>query len=132
MSKKKRFLKKDLDVYKEKLFALRDELYAQVKDLSENTLMKSQREMSGDISGHMIHLADMAGDHYEREFNLGIMSNEREQIQKIDEALRRIDNDDYGTCQLCQKPITKSRLNAIPHARYCKKCQEKLESEGKL
>ncbi len=91
--------------------------------------MKSQKEMSGDLSAHTLHMADMAGDHYEREFNLGIMSSEREQIQEIDDALRRIDEDSYGICKMCEKPIGKIRLNAIPQARYCKKCQEKLENE---
>lgn len=129
MAKKKRFLKKDLDGYKEKLYALRDELYSQIKDMSENNLMKSQKDISGDLSGHTLHMADVAGDHYEREFNLGLMSNEKEQVHLIDEALRRIDDNTYGICQKCDKDIPKQRLDAVPHALYCLKCQKKLEEE---
>lgn len=116
-------------MYKGKLFALRDELFSQVKDLSENNLMRSQKDMSGDISGHSLHMADVAGDFYEREFNLGLMSNEKRTIFEIDAALKRIEDKSYGTCSMCEEPIAKIRLNAIPYARYCKKCQEKLEKE---
>ena len=129
MKKKKRFLKKDLDKYKDKLFVLRDEISAQIKDLSEDTLMKSQKEMSGDISGYGIHMADVASDNYERDFNLGLVSNERKILREIDDALKRVGDKDYGSCLECGCDIAKTRLNAIPYARNCKKCQEKIEQE---
>jgi len=39
--------------------------------------MTSQKDMSGDISGYGLHLADVATDNYERDFNLSLVSNER-------------------------------------------------------
>ncbi|MBN2483290.1 MAG: TraR/DksA C4-type zinc finger protein [Candidatus Omnitrophica bacterium] len=132
MKKKKRFLKKDLDIYKEKLLNLRDEMYAQIKDLSEDTLMKSQKEMSGDISGYGIHMADVASDNYERDFNLGLVSSERKILREIDDALKRVEEKDYGACLECGCEITKRRLNAIPYARHCKQCQEEIEQKDQM
>jgi len=84
------------------------------------------------MSGYGLHMADVASDNYERDFNLGIVSKERRIVMDIDAALKRIDEGTYGVCQMCGKPITKSRLKAIPYARYSKKCQEKMEKENKL
>ncbi|MCD6227945.1 MAG: TraR/DksA C4-type zinc finger protein [Candidatus Omnitrophica bacterium] len=131
-SKKQRFTKKELKVYQEKLFSLRDEIFSQMKDLSQDTLMKSQKDISGDISGYSIHMADVASDNYEREFNLGLVSNERKLLMEIDEALKRIEENNFGVCLYCNKPIAKKRLKAIPYARCCKKCQEKLEKEERV
>ena len=129
---KKRFAKKDLDNYKEKLFNLKDDVLEQIRDISEDTLMKSQKDMSGDISGYSIHIADVATDSYERDFNLGLVSSERKIIMAIDTALKRIEDKTYGVCEQCKKSITKSRLKAIPYAAYCIKCKEILEKENKV
>ncbi|MDD5069112.1 MAG: TraR/DksA C4-type zinc finger protein [Candidatus Omnitrophica bacterium] len=126
---KKKFPKKELNEYKEILLNLREDLMQQIRDISEDTLMKSQKEMSGDMSGYSLHLADMATDNYEREFNLGLVSNERKHLLEIEDALKRIEEDDYGFCHSCQKLISKIRLKAVPFSKYCKRCQEKLESE---
>jgi len=129
---KKKLLKKDLDFYKDKLFNLKDDILKQIRDISEDTLMKSQKDISGDISGYSIHLADVATDNYERDFNLSLVSNERKIIGAIDDALKRIEEKTYGICESCKKPIAKGRLNAIPYARCCRKCKEKLERESKV
>ena len=129
---KKRFTKKELDFYKEKLFNFKDDVLMQIRDISKDTLMKSQKEMSGDISGYGIHLADVATDNYERDFNLGLVSNERITVLDIDAALKRIEDKTYGICDSCKKSIAKNRLNAIPHAKYCRKCKEKVEKEEKV
>ena len=129
---KKRFNKPELKIYKDKLMVMRDDLIDRIKEMTEETLMKSQREMSGDISGYSLHLADMATDNYEREFNIGLVSSEREILFQIEEALKRIEEGTYGICQISGKPISKTRLNVIPYARYTKQAKEKLEKEGKL
>ncbi len=127
--KKQRFSKKDLNAYREQLLDLKDDLMKQIQEISEESLRKSQQEASGDISAYSLHLADRAGDSYERDFNLGLVSAERRTVMEIDEALKRIDDNEYGFCQMCKKPIAKRRLKAIPYARYGTKCQQKIEEE---
>ena len=64
---KKRFSKKELEEYREKLLNLKDDTLRQIREISEDTLMKSQKDMSGDISGYGLHMADVASDNYERD-----------------------------------------------------------------
>jgi DnaK suppressor protein len=49
----------------------------------------------------------------------------------IDQALLRIENDEYGPCQNCDEAINPKRLAAIPWARFCLNCQE-LQEKGLL
>ncbi len=127
---KKKLLKKDLKIYKEKLLNLREEISNRIKEISENTLMKSQKDISGDISGYSLHIADVATDNYDRDFNLGRVSEERAILFEIDEALKRIEEETFGVCKGCQKPIAKVRLNALPYVKFCRKCQEEIEKKG--
>jgi RNA polymerase-binding protein DksA len=126
---KRRFTKKELDIYKEKLLNLKDDIITQIKEISEDTLMKTQKDLSGDISSYTLHMADVATDNYERDFNLGLVSGERETLLEIDDALKRIEEKKYGICSMCQRPIGKKRLDAIPYAKYCRRCKEKMENE---
>ena len=51
-------------------------------------------------------------------------------MYEIEEALKRIEEGTYGICELTGKAIPKSRLNAIPWARYTVKAQAQLEKDG--
>jgi DnaK suppressor protein len=58
---------------------------------------------------------------------LAVSENESRQLVMINEALERIEDDEYGLCQNCEEEVNPKRLNAIPWARYCLKCQELVE-----
>lgn len=49
-----------------------------------------------------------------------------EKLRMVDEALDRIAAGDYGLCLGCDHPIPDKRLRAVPWARYCVECQERL------
>jgi RNA polymerase-binding protein DksA len=121
------FSKKDLKKFKHLLVALRGKTVDEIENITKDTLKTSQREASGDLSGYTLHMADVATDHYDREFSLGIASAEQKIIYQIDEALKRIEDASYGLCLTCEKPISKKRLKAVPFARYCIVCQQKEE-----
>ncbi|KXK02944.1 MAG: TraR/DksA family transcriptional regulator [Acidobacteria bacterium OLB17] len=70
---------------------------------------------------------DLAVRNYSKNVLLAVSENDSRQIALIDEALERLDNDEYGQCQNCQKAINAKRLAAIPWARYCLDCQSLLE-----
>jgi RNA polymerase-binding transcription factor DksA len=123
---------KELKEYKEKLINLKEEVMNKIREISEDTLMKSQKDISGDMSGYGLHIADVASDNYERDFSLGLVSDERKVLLEIEEALKRIEVKNYGICQVCEKAIAGIRLKSIPYVKCCKKCQEKMEKENKL
>ncbi len=129
MPKKKRLLKKDLNDYKKKLLKLREETAEEVRLIS-GELKESYSEASGDVSTHTSHPADEAAGSFDRDFSLNLASAEKTTLRLIDLALHKIEEDeDYGTCESCEKPIPKRRLNALPFVRYCMKCQEEIDAE---
>lgn len=70
---------------------------------------------------------DLAVRNYSKNVMLAVSENESRQLTLVDEALMRIDDNEYGICQNCEKPIHPKRLAAIPWARYCIDCQELVE-----
>lgn len=126
MKLKGKFSKKDLNYFKNLILKIKEEIIDGLKH-SEDTLKKSPREASGDISGYAFHMADLATDTYDREFSLDLASNERQLLYEIDEALKRIEDGTFGTCEVCKSTINKKRLKAIPYTHLCLKCQEAKE-----
>ena len=125
--KKKKFDKKTLNEFKKLLLERKEAITDEINHISSDTLKRSQKDASGDISGYSYHMADVATDNYDREFSLELAGNERKTLHEIDVALHRIDDGSFGICEGCSCLITKKRLKAVPHARSCIKCQEAKE-----
>lgn len=51
----------------------------------------------------------------------------RTEIEMIKQAIARIDNGEYGICQVCDEPISKERLEALPYSNMCIRCASKAE-----
>ena len=77
---KKKFSKSDLKDFKKIVLKKKEEILNDLKHISDDTLRKSQKEASGDISGYTYHMADVATDNYDREFSLGLASGERKSL----------------------------------------------------
>jgi len=123
MKKIKRYSKKDLKMFKEILTKMKEKFLGQISSVEKENLRTSQKDASGDLSGYSIHMADMATDSYDREFSLSRASGEQKIVYLIDEALKRIEDGDFGLCMSCGKLIAKNRLKAVPHAKFCVTCQ---------
>ncbi|MBX3293830.1 MAG: TraR/DksA family transcriptional regulator [Acidobacteria bacterium] len=74
---------------------------------------------------------DLAVRNYSKNVMLAVSENESRQLAMIDQALRRLEDDEYGPCQNCGEAINPKRLAAIPWARFCLNCQE-LQERGQL
>jgi DnaK suppressor protein len=119
--------KKDRKRFEKMLREERERLASSLGKLESSVLKRTQRESSGDLSAYSIHIADLSTDAMEREKDLQVASAEGRRLQEIDDALRRLDDDDFGICESCGKQIEHRRLEVVPHARLCLKCQEKAE-----
>lgn len=124
---KKKYNKKDLTVFKKLILKVKDGITSDIQNIAEETLKKTPKESSGDISGYSYHMADVATDNYDREFSMSLASNERKFLYELDDALKKIEEGTFGVCEVCKELITKTRLRAVPYARHCVKCQEKKE-----
>ncbi len=76
------------------------------------------------------HMAEAATEEAERESEYAIVDVEGKLVHEIEEAIERIDRGKYGVCEWCGTEIDKRRLDVIPYARFCLKCQEKAERLG--
>ena len=65
---------------------------------------------------------------YDRELDEGLEEGAQQTLKDIDDALRKIENGSYGTCEVCGKAIAPERLAAIPWARLCIDDQRKADA----
>jgi len=70
---------------------------------------------------------DLAVRNYSKNVMLAVSENESRQLVLTNEALERIEDDEFGICPNCENKVNTKRLNAIPWARYCIDCQELVE-----
>lgn len=107
-----------------RLLELRDQLTRQMNGLA--------KESAQEMAGYSLHMADSGTDNFDRDFALSLLSSDQDAIYEIEEALKRIERNTYGICELTGKPIPKSRLEAIPWTRFTVQAQAQLEREGAL
>lgn len=75
---------------------------------------------------------DRATQESDRNFELRIRDRERKLINKIKEALERIDQGEFGVCELCGEEISEGRLKARPVTTLCIDCKIEEERKEKL
>ena len=105
----------------------RGELADQLTTIEDQAFAATQSDISGDV-GVDDESADAGTATFEREKELSIEQNVRDLIQKIDRALKRIDDGTYGICEACGKPIEKARIKALPYAELCIKDAQAAQS----
>jgi DnaK suppressor protein len=110
--------------YHERLVELRDRLLQQMDGLA--------KESAQEMPGYSLHMADSGTDNFDRDFALSLLSSDQDAIYEIEEALKRIEKNTYGVCELTGKQIPKARLEAIPWTRFTVEAQAQLEREGAL
>ena len=98
---------------------------------TKDTLKRSIKEDSGDLSGYSQHMADAGTDNFDRDFALSMVSNEQEVLKEIDEAIKRIFAGTYGICEVTGKPIGRARLAAVPFTRFSVEGQTEFEKTSR-
>jgi len=76
-----------------------------------------------------VSIEDSGSEISSMELSLELLERDEKTAREIMEALDRIKDGSYGTCEVCDKPILKTRLQYMPHARNCIDCQRELEKE---
>ena len=109
------------------LLELRHHVLTQLGEHTEETLLKSAKEDSGDLSGYGQHMADAGTDTFDRDFALSLVSNEQEALAEIEAAIKRVHAGTYGICETTQKPIARERLLAVPFTRYSTEAKKEVE-----
>jgi DnaK suppressor protein len=117
-------VKAEWQKYCQRLLDLREQLLNQMNGLA--------KESAQELPGYSLHMADSGTDNFDRDFALSLLSSDQDAVYEIEEALKRIEKNTYGVCELTGKPIPKTRLEAIPWTRFTVQAQAQLEREGAL
>ncbi|MFN7140712.1 MAG: TraR/DksA family transcriptional regulator [Limisphaerales bacterium] len=117
-------VKPEWQKYYKTLLDLRERLLHQMSGLA--------KESAEEMASYSLHMADSGTDNFDRDFALSLLSSDQDAVYEIEEALKRIEKNTYGVCELTQKPIPKARLEAIPWTRFTVEAQAQLERDGAL
>ncbi len=117
-------IKPEWQEYYSTLMDLRERLVAQMNGLA--------KESAEEMSSYSLHMADSGTDNFDRDFALSLLSSDQDAMYEIEEALKRIEKNTFGVCELTGKAIPKARLEAIPWTRFTVEAQAQLERDGAL
>ena len=104
------------------LLARQQEIVRRIYELEEELQAASEPEIE---YGDRAQAEDMEEDIEQLD------EQSRREWEEIQAALQRLENGTYGICEACGKPISPERLEALPTARRCVPCQEKLEKRAR-
>ncbi|OLF74045.1 RNA polymerase-binding protein DksA [Maricaulis sp. W15] len=111
------------EYFRRKLMAWKDDILRE----SRSTITNLQEDM-----GALPDLADRASTETDRSLELRARDRQRKLISKIDKALRRIEEDEYGYCDETGEPISLARLDARPVATLSLEAQERHERKERV
>lgn len=114
---------RQLEYFRRKLIVWKQELLDQSAETIDN-LQDSARAVPD--------LADRASEETDRALELRTRDRQRKLVAKIDAALRRIENGEYGYCEVSGEPISLKRLDARPIATMTLEAQERHERREKV
>jgi DnaK suppressor protein len=111
------------------------EYYRQVLQEEMSTLLGEAGKTVSEMTAENVNFpdpTDRATQESDRNFELRIRDRERKLINKIKEALERIDQGEFGICELCGEDISEGRLKARPVTTLCIDCKIEEERKEKL
>jgi DnaK suppressor protein len=106
---------------------------AKYRKVLEGKAEEVRRSMSAQKAAQVVARLDVPSDegdlsqqHHEEWIFLNRNSIDMKLLREVSDALLRIDHNHYGTCMECEEPISAKRLEAVPWARFCVTCQERI------
>ncbi|MEM6480335.1 MAG: RNA polymerase-binding protein DksA [Pseudomonadota bacterium] len=114
---------RQLEYFRRKLLQWKGELLEESRDTIEG-LQDSTRAIPD--------VADRASEETDRALELRTRDRQRKLVAKIDSALRRIDEGEYGYCEVTGDPISLKRLDARPIATMSLEAQERHERRERV
>ena len=115
------YSRKSLAPLKQKLLDLRARLAGDIDSMGREALRADEPEVDAE------NVADYGSDAFERTITLELMENEARTLRQINEALEAMEGGVFGVCTACGEPIPLARLEALPFAANCVKCQAAAE-----
>lgn len=120
------FSDEELEHFKELLLERRREAKEEVEQMRKQ--VERAKEQSGDNTAYGVHMADAGTDAMEQEKLHLMIARQQKYIGYLNRALERIENNTYGICRVTGEPISKERLEAVPHTEISIEAKRKEKS----
>ena len=115
--------KLDFAIHREGLLALRKRLQGDMTQMEDNALNKDHSRTTSMPND----MAELGSSNFDQEFTLSLLGSEKDALDQIDAALKRIKDGTFGRCEACNASIPMVRLQAIPYAALCVGCASQQE-----
>ena len=112
---------------KSDLFRYKNLLLAKQHELTTGKSLAGSISAGGEPHGDPV---DMAAEEAIATVQTRLKQTDSKLLRAIEDALTRIRQERFGTCEECGQPISKARLEAVPWARYCRDCKEQQGSQS--
>jgi DnaK suppressor protein len=97
-----------------------------------NKIQNAQKELEADAADTNVgDEIDTATQNSQKEMFFEFSANDKITMDAINDAIGKIEKNEYGKCECCGHPISNERLKALPWSRYCIQCQEEAERPRK-
>ena len=113
--------------------------FANYRNVLEKKAQEVRRSMSAQKAAQVVARLDCPSDegdlsqqHHEEWIFLNRNTIDMKLLREISDAIERIEHGTYGVCFECEEAISVKRLDAVPWARYCVKCQEEIAARRAL
>ena len=116
--------------YRKLLENERRELQSTIQSFKDQGIHENMNDVTGELSAYDQHPADYGSQMFEREKDIGLFQSLENQLNLVDQALAKIEQGNYGTCEQCKKPISEARLNVLPYAQLCVECKREEEARA--
>ncbi|MFD0960287.1 TraR/DksA C4-type zinc finger protein [Paenibacillus chungangensis] len=108
-----------LDLLRSRLKDEYEAIQSNIMKSEHDGLARSLRDETGELSPIDNHPGDLGTELYERGKDIALLEQQELHMQRIEAALRAIEDGSYGQCASCGEPIPFERLNALPDCLYC-------------
>lgn len=99
----------------------------QLEDEADKLQASITEKLDGNDEGRNPDRSDLAQAYATRERSTALLAIERERLEQVQSALRRLQDGTYGNCTSCGESISPERLEILPHATLCVNCQANRE-----
>jgi DnaK suppressor protein len=115
----RRMKKTELKRFRKILEEKRDAVVRRARETMDQDMTLDASELPDEM--------DLASSEYMQSFTFRLRGRERHFLQKIEKALKKLDEGEFGICEDCEEPISIKRLEARPETELCIRCKEDQE-----
>ena len=115
--------KAEIQQFRSILEGKRQDVISRAEESREKDMMLDTSDLPDEI--------DLASSEYIQSFTFRLRGRDRTFLKKIDKALKKLDEGEFGMCEECEEPISFKRLKARPETTLCINCKEDQEREEK-